>query len=50
MDKKILALGRHRSQVAQWPNWADWMRKRAAAAGAPRGIKLAEAYKKLVLN
>jgi LmbE family N-acetylglucosaminyl deacetylase len=50
IEMKIRALGRHKSQVAQWPNWAEWMRKRAEAAGASQGIKYAEAFKKLVLN
>jgi LmbE family N-acetylglucosaminyl deacetylase len=50
LEKKIRALGRHRSQVAQWPNWAEWMRKRAATAGAPQGIQFAEAYKRLILS
>jgi LmbE family N-acetylglucosaminyl deacetylase len=48
--RKIGALGRHQSQVAQWPNWAEWMRKRAETAGAPKGIKFAEAFKRLVLS
>jgi len=50
IEKKIRALGRHKSQVAQWADWAAWMRKRAEAAGAPQGIQYAEAFKKLVLS
>ena len=50
IESKILALGQHKTQVAQWPNWAEWMRKRAEAAGAPQGIKYAEAFKRLVLS
>jgi len=50
LEKKIQALGRHKSQVAQWPNWAEWMRKRAETAGASQGIKYAEAFKRLVLS
>ncbi len=50
IEKKIQALGRHKSQVAQWPNWSEWMRKRAETAGAVQGIKYAEAFKRLVLS
>jgi LmbE family N-acetylglucosaminyl deacetylase len=50
IERKILALGQHKTQVAQWPNWAEWMRKRAEAAGAPQGIKYAEAFKRLFLS
>ncbi len=50
IEKKIQALGQHKSQVAQWPNWADWMRKRAETAGASKGIKYAEAFKRLMLS
>jgi LmbE family N-acetylglucosaminyl deacetylase len=49
IEKKIQALGRHKSQVAQWPNWAEWMKKRAETAGAPQGIKYAESFKRLIL-
>jgi LmbE family N-acetylglucosaminyl deacetylase len=38
IEKKIRALGQYKSQVAQWPNWAEWMRKRAEMAGASQGI------------
>jgi LmbE family N-acetylglucosaminyl deacetylase len=50
IEKKIQALGQHKSQVAQWPNWAEWMRKRAEAAGSSQGIKYAEAFKRLILS
>jgi LmbE family N-acetylglucosaminyl deacetylase len=50
IDKKIKALGRHQSQVSQWPNWEDWMRKRAQDAGASRGLNYAEAFKRLILR
>ena len=50
IEKKVRALGRHQSQVAQWPNWAEWMRKRAETAGASQGIKYAEAFKRLILS
>jgi LmbE family N-acetylglucosaminyl deacetylase len=50
IDKKIRALGRHRSQVGQWPNWEDWMRKRAQDAGASQGLNYAEAFKRLILR
>jgi len=48
--QKIKALGRHKSQVSQWPNWEERFRKRAEDAGAPRGLKLAEPFKRLVLS
>jgi LmbE family N-acetylglucosaminyl deacetylase len=48
--KKIKALGRHKSQVSQWPNWEERFRKRAEDAGASRGWKLAEPLKRLVLS
>jgi LmbE family N-acetylglucosaminyl deacetylase len=48
--RKIRALGQHKSQVAQWPNWEEWLRKRAETAGASRGIKYAEAFKRLILS
>lgn len=50
IEKKISALGHHRSQVKRWPNWEEWMRKRAQDAGAPQGLKYAEAFKRLVLR
>ncbi len=50
IDKKLKALGRHRTQVAQWPNWEEWMRKRAQEAGASQGIKYAEQFKRLILR
>ena len=49
-DKKMKALGRHKSQVTQWPNWEERFRKRAEDAGAARGMKLAEPFKRLVLS
>jgi len=48
--KKIKTLGQHQSQVSQWPNWEEWLRKRAENAGASRGLKLAEPFKRLVLS
>jgi LmbE family N-acetylglucosaminyl deacetylase len=48
--KKMKALGRHKSQVSQWPNWEERFRKRAEDAGASRGLKLAEPFKRLVLS
>jgi len=50
MEKKIKALGHHRSQVIQWPDWENWMRKRAQDAGASQGLKYAEPFKRLVLR
>jgi len=50
LERKIQALGQHKSQVAQWPNWAEWMRKRAETVGASQGIKYAEAFKRLILS
>jgi len=50
IEQKIRALGRHASQVGQWPKWDDRFRNRAMEAGAPRGMKFAEPFKKLVLN
>jgi len=48
--KKMKALGWHKSQVSQWPNWEERFRKRAEDAGAPHGMKLAEPFKRLVLS
>ncbi len=50
MDKKIKALGHHQSQVVQWRQWQEWMRKRAQDAGASQGLKYAEPFKRLVLR
>ena len=50
IEKKIAALGKHQSQVIQWPNWEEWMRKRAQDAGASQGLKYAEAFKRLILR
>ena len=50
IDKKIKALGRHQSQVAQWPQWEERMRQRARDAGASQGLKFAEPFKKLILR
>jgi LmbE family N-acetylglucosaminyl deacetylase len=50
MEKKIRALGQHKSQVAQWAGWQEWMRKRAQDAGASQGLKYAEQFKLLVLR
>ncbi len=50
IEQKIRALGRHASQVGQWPKWDDRFRNRAKEAGGPQGMKFAEPFKKLVLN
>jgi LmbE family N-acetylglucosaminyl deacetylase len=50
IDKKINALGKHKSQVIQWPQWEEWMRKRAENAGAAQKLKLAESFKQLILS
>ena len=50
IERKISALGQHRSQVKRWPNWEEWMRKRAQDAGASQGLKYAEAFKRLILR
>jgi len=50
MEKKIAALGKHQSQVIQWPRWEEWMRRRAQDAGASKGLKYAEAFKRLILR
>ena len=50
LDRKIRALGRHRSQIAQWARWEELMRKRAETMGASQGMKFAEAFKKLDLK
>jgi hypothetical protein len=36
--------------VKRWPNWEEWMRKRAQDAGASQGLKYAEAFKRLILR
>jgi len=50
LDKKMKALGQHRSQVSQWVKWEEWLRKRAENAGASQGLKFAESFKRLVLG
>ena len=50
MEKKIAALGKHQSQVIQWPKWEEWMRRRAQDAGASQGLKYAEPFKRLILK
>jgi LmbE family N-acetylglucosaminyl deacetylase len=50
LDKKIKALSLHKSQVAQWKNWDEWLRKRAESHGESHGMKYAEAFKRLFLN
>jgi LmbE family N-acetylglucosaminyl deacetylase len=50
MEKKIKALGRHQSQVIQWPQWEERMRQRAETAGAAQGLKFAEPFKRLILR
>ncbi len=50
IERKISALGHHRSQVMRWLNWEEWMRKRAHDAGASQGLKYAEAFKRLILR
>jgi LmbE family N-acetylglucosaminyl deacetylase len=50
LDKKIKALGKHQSQVSQWPKWEEWLRKRAENAAASQGLKFAEPFKRLVLS
>ena len=50
MEKKIAALGKHQSQVVQWPRWEEWMRRRAQDAGASQGLKCAKAFKRLILR
>jgi LmbE family N-acetylglucosaminyl deacetylase len=50
MEKKIAALGKHQSQVVQWPKWEEWMRRRAQDAGASQGLNYAEAFKRLILR
>jgi len=50
IDKKIKALGHHQTQVAQWPQWEEWMRRRAQDGGASQRLKYAEPFKRLVLR
>ncbi len=50
IEKKIRALGQHKSQVAQWSGWEERFRKRAQDLGAAQGMKYAEAFKLLVLR
>ncbi len=50
LDKKMKALSLHRSQVAQWKNWEEWLRKRAETQAESHGMKYAEAFKRLILN
>lgn len=50
LEKKIKALKHHQSQVIQWPNWEEWLRKRAENAGTSRGLRYAEPFKRLVVG
>ena len=50
MERKIAALGKHQSQVIQWPKWEEWMRRRAQDAGASQGLRYAEPFKRLILR
>lgn len=50
LERKIEALGRHRSQVVQWPEWEKAVRQRAEKAGASQGWNWAEAFKQLILR
>ena len=50
LEKKVRALGQHRSQVSQWPKWEEWLRKRAENAAASQGLKFAEPFKRLVVS
>ena len=50
IEKKIRALGQHKSQVSQWPKWEEWLRKRAKNAATSQGMKFAEPYKRLILS
>ncbi len=50
LEQKFRALGKHDSQVGQWPKWEDWVRKRAETVGASQGLKFAEPYKRLALS
>ncbi len=50
LNVKMKALGQHQSQVNQWPNWEERLRKRAQDAGAHQGMEYAEPFKRLVLS
>jgi len=50
LEKKIRALRLHQSQVSQWPNWEEWLRRRAENAGASPGLRFAEPFKRLVVS
>ena len=50
LEKKVRALGQHRSQVSQWPKWEEWLRKRAENAAASQGLKFAEPFKRLIVS
>jgi LmbE family N-acetylglucosaminyl deacetylase len=50
LEKKVRALGQHRSQVSQWPKWEEWLRKRAENAAASQGLKFSEPFKRLVVS
>jgi len=50
LEKKVRALGQHRSQVSQWPKWEEWLRKRAENAASSQGLKFAEPFKRLVVS
>ncbi len=50
IDKKMKALSLHKSQVGQWKNWEEWLRKRAESQAEGHGMKYAEAFKRLFLN
>lgn len=49
IEIKLKALGRHRSQLSRFPQWRKRIRDWAAATGKEKGLKFAEAFKRIVL-
>lgn len=49
LDRKIVALREHRSQLDRVEGWEERVRQRAAEAGAAHGFAAAEAFRKIPL-
>lgn len=49
IDLKLKALSRHRSQLAGFPQWRKRIRDWAQATGKEKGLKFAEAFKRITL-
>ena len=50
IDRKLEALGRHESQLVEFGDWQDMVRRLAKERGAPAGMEFAESFRTFVLN